>query len=48
MPRDHYESLAALMSDLTENDYRIRYHNRGSRVTILSPHGGYIEAGTRD
>lgn len=45
--RDRYQSLAALMSDLKENrEYRIRYRNRRSKVTIISPHGGYIEAGT--
>lgn len=46
-PQDRFMSLPALMSELTEDkDYRIRLRRRGSKVTIMSPHGGFIEPGT--
>lgn len=44
--RDKYSSLAALRASLETEDYRIRCLDRGSTVTIISPHGGFIEAGT--
>ena len=45
--RDKYSSLAALKADLRENqDFQIRLLDRWSWATILSPHGGYIEAGS--
>lgn len=44
---DKYSSLAELKSRLQEGvDFRIRTFFRQSSVTILSPHGGYIEPGT--
>ncbi|MDZ4837422.1 MAG: poly-gamma-glutamate hydrolase family protein [Candidatus Melainabacteria bacterium] len=46
-PKDIFSSLPALMAKLSENeDYIIRSRNRGSKVTVVSPHGGYIEPGT--
>jgi phage replication-related protein YjqB (UPF0714/DUF867 family) len=46
-PKDRFASLPALMSQLSENeDYVIRSLKRRSKVTIISPHGGYIEPGT--
>ena len=47
-PKDRFASLPALMSELSENkDFVIRSHRRRrSKVTIISPHGGYIEPGT--
>jgi len=44
--RDKYSSLAALRASLETKDYRIRCLDRGSTTTIISPHGGFIEAGT--
>lgn len=45
--RDKYPSVAALTSALSQDiDYRIRCHDRDSDITIVSPHGGFIEAGT--
>jgi len=44
---DRYTSLAALKrAQRKGRDYRIRYRDRGSLVTIVAPHGGYIEPGT--
>ncbi len=44
---DKYSSLAELKSRLKEGvDFRIRVFDRQSPLTIISPHGGYIEAGT--
>ena len=44
---DKYSSLAELKSRLKEGvDFRIRVFDRQSSLTIISPHGGYIEAGT--
>ncbi len=44
---DKYSSLAELKSRLKEGvDFRIRIFDRQSAVTIISPHGGHIEAGT--
>lgn len=46
-PKDRFPSLPALMSELSENtDFIIRSRKRRSKVTVLSPHGGYIEPGT--
>lgn len=45
--RDKYPSVAALTSALCQDiDYRIRCYDRGSDITIVSPHGGFIDAGT--
>jgi phage replication-related protein YjqB (UPF0714/DUF867 family) len=46
MPADRFSSLAALKEHLGKNGYRIRCLNRRARVTVISPHGGFIEAGT--
>jgi phage replication-related protein YjqB (UPF0714/DUF867 family) len=44
---DKYPSLAALKAALKDQiDYRSRLLDRKSRVTIMAPHGGFIEAGT--
>ncbi len=46
-PQDRFMSLPALMSELSENkDYLIRFQKRGSKVTVMSPHGGFIEPGS--
>lgn len=46
-PKDRFVSLPALMSELSENkDFVTRTVRRGSKVTVISPHGGYIEPGT--
>lgn len=45
--RDYFSDLDSLKAKLVKNrDYRIRWHNKRSAITIISPHGGYIEAGT--
>ncbi len=46
MSSDKYPSLAALKDHLRKDDYRIRCLDRRSPVTIIAPHGGYIEPGT--
>lgn len=39
--------LDAIKRQFTENkDFRIKCTDRGSRATIVSPHGGFIEQGT--
>lgn len=44
---DKYPSLLAVKERFAAgNDYRICSRDRGSWATIVSPHGGYIEAGT--
>lgn len=47
MPQDKYHSLAALKAALSEDvDYRVCVRDRASWATIISPHGGYIDAGS--
>jgi phage replication-related protein YjqB (UPF0714/DUF867 family) len=46
MHLDKYASLAALQEHEGKNAYRIRSLDRKSPVTIISPHGGFIEPGT--
>ncbi len=46
MPADKYTSLAALKEHLGINAWHSRVADRRSNITIISPHGGYIEAGT--
>lgn len=46
MSADRYTSLAALKEQLGEDVFRIRVLDRRSNVTVIAPHGGYIEAGT--
>lgn len=44
---DEYSSLAELKRDKVEGvDYRILVQNNQSAVTLISPHGGFIESGT--
>lgn len=44
---DKYESLAALRKELQEGvDFRVRVLDRNSKITVIAPHGGFIEAGT--
>jgi len=44
---DKYPSLLAVKEHFAAGkDYRISSKDRGSWATIVSPHGGYIEAGT--
>ncbi len=46
-PRDYYSDLDSLKKELVRNrDYRIRWCNRRSKITVIAPHGGYIESGT--
>lgn len=47
MSQDKYQSLAALKAALQDRiDYRVRVLDRRSKITVISPHGGFIEAGT--
>ena len=46
MNADKYSSLAALKEHVGEDGYRIRAVNRFAPVTVIAPHGGYIEPGT--
>lgn len=47
MSQDRYQSLAALKAALQDKiDFRVRVLDRRSRITVISPHGGFIEAGT--
>ncbi len=43
---DRFPSLEALKQHFKPKDYRIRCLRRNSPVTVISAHGGYIEAGT--
>ncbi|HEY9868690.1 MAG TPA: poly-gamma-glutamate hydrolase family protein [Candidatus Obscuribacterales bacterium] len=44
---DKYSSVLAIKQRFADGrDYRIRYTDRSSWATIISPHGGYIEPGT--
>ncbi|MBY0552868.1 MAG: poly-gamma-glutamate hydrolase family protein [Candidatus Obscuribacterales bacterium] len=47
MSQDKYQSLAALKAALQDKiDFRVRLLDRRSKITVISPHGGFIEAGT--
>jgi phage replication-related protein YjqB (UPF0714/DUF867 family) len=46
MPADKYSSLAALKEQLGTDVFRKRVCDRRSDITIIAPHGGFIEAGT--
>lgn len=47
MSQDKYSSLAALKkAEGRHRAYRIEIRNRHSPVTLISPHGGFIEPGT--
>jgi phage replication-related protein YjqB (UPF0714/DUF867 family) len=44
---DKYPNLEALKSELRQGtDYRIRVLDRNHPITIMSPHGGFIDLGT--
>jgi phage replication-related protein YjqB (UPF0714/DUF867 family) len=44
---DFYESLAQLQADLQRNlHYQVRIFDRRRPLTVIAPHGGFIEAGT--
>lgn len=43
---DRFTSLEALKEHFKPKDYRIRCLRRNSPVTVISAHGGFIEAGT--
>ena len=46
---DHYESLEELKKDLKDGkDFRIETKDRKSKVTVVAPHGGYIEPGSSE
>lgn len=45
--KDYYPNLAALKRDLVRNKhYRTKVSDRGSAITVVAPHGGFIEAGS--
>jgi phage replication-related protein YjqB (UPF0714/DUF867 family) len=46
MPADKFPSLAALKEQLGTDVFRKRVCDRRSDITIIAPHGGFIEAGT--
>jgi len=46
MSSDLYASLAALKEQVRKDAYRIRRLDRNSPVTIIAPHGGFIDKGT--
>ena len=44
---DHYASMEALFRREREGrDFKVVFRNRGSRVTVVAPHGGRIEPHT--
>jgi phage replication-related protein YjqB (UPF0714/DUF867 family) len=44
---DFYQSLEQLQADLQRDiHYRVRIFDRRREVTLIAPHGGFIEAGT--
>ncbi|MBU6454550.1 MAG: poly-gamma-glutamate hydrolase family protein [Cyanobacteria bacterium REEB67] len=44
---DFYQSLEQLQADLQRDvHYRVRIFDRRQAVTLIAPHGGFIEAGT--
>ncbi|SRR5579885_1483890 len=43
---DKYQSVSALKRDLGPGAYRIRRLDRGSRITVIAPHGGFIDPGS--
>ncbi len=45
--KDYYPNIAALKRDLVRNKhYRTKVADKGSDVTVIAPHGGFIEAGS--
>lgn len=46
LPVDKYDSVASLEENLGSGVYKIRLLDRRAPVTIIAPHGGYIESGT--
>ena len=46
-PKDFYPSLSALKRDLVKDKhYRTKVVDRGSDITVIAPHGGFIEPGS--
>lgn len=46
---DQYQNFDALKQAETEGtDFRIRSHDRNSRLVVIAPHGGSIEPGTSE
>jgi phage replication-related protein YjqB (UPF0714/DUF867 family) len=48
MSLDRYSSLTALKQGKDKSCYRIRLQDRRSLLTVIAPHGGFIEAGTSE
>lgn len=46
MSSDRFTSLVALRKQLGKDSYRIRLAPRNSPITVIAPHGGFIEPGT--
>jgi phage replication-related protein YjqB (UPF0714/DUF867 family) len=46
MRSDKYASLTALRQFEKPEDYRVRILDRGAPLTVIAPHGGFIDAGT--
>jgi phage replication-related protein YjqB (UPF0714/DUF867 family) len=46
MRSDKYASLTALRQFEKPEDYRVRLLDRASPLTVIAPHGGFIDAGT--
>ena len=45
--KDFYPTLTALKSDLVRNKhYRTKVVDRGAEITVIAPHGGFIEPGS--
>ncbi|CAN5147468.1 hypothetical protein BH11CYA1_BH11CYA1_28330 [soil metagenome] len=46
-PKDFYPNLTALKRDLVKNKhYRTKVVDTGSDITVIAPHGGFIEPGS--
>ena len=46
-PKDFYPNLTALKRDLVKHrHYRIKVVDTGSDITVIAPHGGFIEPGS--
>lgn len=46
-PKDFYPNLSALKRDLVKNKhYRTKVVDKGTDITVIAPHGGFIEPGS--
>ena len=46
-PKDFYPNLSALKRDLVKNKhYRTKIVDQGTDITVIAPHGGFIEPGS--